>query len=168
MSELDKGYPNNRAETSHAEVRSMPYFPGSPPATAMQMGTTPLPSPVPQQAGRHAGGDGPPPPVHGRIVIEDEVVQKIASMAAMEVGGVAGLLSRADETHQGVRVSLRDSDVSLDLRLAVEYGCVVMDVAKIVKANVARVVGLMLGVRIVAVDVAIEDVWMPREAEALS
>ncbi|MBG6090276.1 Asp23/Gls24 family envelope stress response protein [Actinomadura viridis] len=116
--------------------------------------------------------------VKGRITIEDQVIEKIAALAAMEVQGVATSSARTSppspsETPPGlpgapaapdgprVRVHLHDNEVSLDLSVAVEYGCVVMDVAKEVKAHVARMVGQMLGMRVVAVNVSVEDVSMP-------
>ena len=45
--------------------------------------------------------------------------------------------------------------------IAVEYGCVIKDVAQAVQANVARVTGLMLGTRVAAVNVSVGDVRMP-------
>lgn len=99
--------------------------------------------------------------VKGRITIEDEVVEKIAALAAGEVDGVAALSERA----QAVRVHRGEGEMSLDLTVVVEYGCVIMDVAKAVKANVARVVGLMLGARVSAVNVVIDDVRPPAGAQ---
>jgi uncharacterized alkaline shock family protein YloU len=98
--------------------------------------------------------------VKGRITIEDEVVEKIAALAALEVDGVAALSERI----QGVRVHTRDNEVALDLTIVVEYGCVIMDVAKLVKTNVARVTSLMLGMRVTAVNVVVDDVRMPGQA----
>ena len=54
--------------------------------------------------------------------------------------------------------------MTLDLSIAVGYGSVIMEVARVVKANVARVAGHMLGMRVVAVNVAVEDVRMPAES----
>ncbi|WUI03733.1 Asp23/Gls24 family envelope stress response protein [Spirillospora sp. NBC_00431] len=115
--------------------------------------------------------------VDGRITIENGVIGKIAALAALEVDGVAALVPRpggaggpdapggagAARTRAGVRVDLdEDADeVTLDVAIAVEYGTVIKDVAKLVKANVARVAGLMLGMRITAVNVSVEDVHAP-------
>ncbi|MFI0356659.1 Asp23/Gls24 family envelope stress response protein [Actinomadura sp. 9N407] len=122
--------------------------------------------------------------VKGRITIEDQVIEKIAVLAALEVAGVAGSAActarsepaetagtRApvpvpglDAPKPGVRVHLHDNEVTLDLSVAVEYGCVIMDVAKQVKTNVARVVSRMLGMRVIAVNVAVDDVRAPSPA----
>ncbi|GLZ06864.1 hypothetical protein Acsp03_43300 [Actinomadura sp. NBRC 104412] len=86
-------------------------------------------------------------------------------MAALEVEGVAASSARAAGPASGQPGApgspAHDNEVSLDLRLAVEYGCAVMDVAKEVKRNVARMVSLMLGLRVAAVDITVEDVRAP-------
>ncbi|WP_018658033.1 Asp23/Gls24 family envelope stress response protein [Actinomadura flavalba] len=113
---------------------------------------------------RPAAADGVP----GRITIDDEVIEKIALLAAQEIAGVIAVEGRAGsggaaagERRAPVRVRTHDDQVSLDLALTVEYGSVVLDVATIVRANVARVVGRMLGMRVEAVNVAVEDVRLP-------
>ncbi|MFC6936093.1 Asp23/Gls24 family envelope stress response protein [Actinomadura yumaensis] len=108
------------------------------------------------------GRDGGDPGYGGRITIDDEVVVRIATLAALEVAGVVALTAREGPGRGGgVAVRLRDEEVSLDLGVAVEYGSVIMDVATAVRANVARVAGLMLGRRVAEVNVAVEDVRVP-------
>ncbi|MFC9977053.1 Asp23/Gls24 family envelope stress response protein [Spirillospora sp. NPDC127200] len=131
------------------------------------------PSALPRGHERGGSGDA----VQGRITIEDDVVERIAALAALEVAGVAALGGRAEAgtgrgtaaggpgARPGVRVHAREHEVTLDLVLTVEYGSVIMDVARVVKANVARVVGLMLGTRVAAVNVVVEDVRMPGGGE---
>ncbi|WP_067468757.1 Asp23/Gls24 family envelope stress response protein [Actinomadura macra] len=126
--------------------------------------------------GPHAEGPGPEAPsdgeggapTDGRITIEDEVIEKIAALAALEVHGVVGLAGPpgADERRGagGVRVRLHGDEVTLDLGIAVGYGSVIMEVARVVQANVGRVAGLMLGMRVAAVNVAVEDVRVTAEA----
>ncbi|MDL4777304.1 Asp23/Gls24 family envelope stress response protein [Actinomadura xylanilytica] len=178
------------------------------PATSMPPGPA-LPSgllmpPVPAPAGRpseggfvehpgapseHASEQFPPEGgtgVGGRITIEDAVIEKIATLAALEARGVVALTGRDGRTAPGgggghgggagrgpeaggpvgaaapegtgVRIQLLEHEVSITLGVVVEYGSVIMEVAEAVKANVARVVGLMLGMRVAAVNVAVEDV----------
>ncbi|WP_106399003.1 Asp23/Gls24 family envelope stress response protein [Actinocorallia populi] len=117
--------------------------------------------------------------VKGQIRIEDEVVEKIAALAALEVAGVAALGGRreASETMEevrrrigdgraapGVRALVADDEISLEVALVVEYGSIVIDVARTVKNNVAKNVSTMLGMRVAAVDVTVQDVRMPGEA----
>lgn len=114
--------------------------------------------------------------VKGRIEIEDEVVEKVAALAAIEVVGVADLggdVERAVESvrerigvgrkrgDQGVTAEIRGREVSITLEVVIEYGYVVMDVAREVKANVARSTNRMLGLRVVEVNVVVDDVVMP-------
>jgi uncharacterized alkaline shock family protein YloU len=119
--------------------------------------------------------------VKGRVQIEDEVVEKVAGLAAVEVAGVADLggnIARAFEAArdhlgaghrrgtQGVRARIEDRQVAIHVVIVIEYGAVVMEVAKAVKANVARAVSHMLGLRVVEVNVTVDDVSMPRHPAA--
>lgn len=176
MTDLDNGYPGNGGDGPRPEVRSMPFFPGPtgqaqapPPAPGVPLSAPPL---VPAQTpgGRHSQQHE----AEGRISIDDEVIEKIATLAALEVNGVATLVGRIEPGEdgrlgtgpggRGVRVHMHENTVSLDLGLIVEYGSVIMEVAKLVQGNVARVVGLMLGMRVIAVNVSVEDVQMPAES----
>lgn len=93
--------------------------------------------------------------VEGRITVDDAVLAKIAALAALEVAGVSG------PSPAGTRVAVDDGEATVHLAIAVEYGCVIKDVAQAVQANVARVAGLMLGTRVAAVNVSVGDVRMP-------
>jgi uncharacterized alkaline shock family protein YloU len=112
--------------------------------------------------------------------VADEVVEKVAALAALEVAGVADLggdLARAIESvrdrigigtrrgTQGVSAQIQDRQVGIDLTIVVEYGHVVMEVAAEVKANVARNVSRMLGMRVVEVNVTVDDVRLPGEGK---
>ncbi|MBB5077751.1 Asp23/Gls24 family envelope stress response protein [Nonomuraea endophytica] len=119
-----------------------------------------------------------PAVVKGRIKVADEVVEKVAALAALEVPGVAdmgGDLARAFESvrdrigigsrrgNQGVSAEIQDRQVAVNLVIVVEYGHVVMEVAAEVKTNVARTVGRMLGMRVTEVNVTVDDVRLPGE-----
>ncbi|MEW2355603.1 Asp23/Gls24 family envelope stress response protein [Spirillospora sp. NPDC029432] len=183
MTDLDKGFPGGGgAEPPRLEAGSMPFFP-APPAPA---GGAPLP-PVPAAP----PADAATPVVKGRVTIEDQVIEKIAVLAALEVDGVADAAARASWTGSGALggsggageaggpASLpaasgrplgephpHGHEVSLELGLTVAYGCPVMDVARQVRADVARMAGRMLGVRVVAVDISVEDVRPPAARNA--
>ncbi|UBU09930.1 Asp23/Gls24 family envelope stress response protein [Nonomuraea gerenzanensis] len=119
--------------------------------------------------------------VKGRIKVADEVVEKVAALAALEVAGVAdmgGDLARAFESvrdrigigsrrgTQGVSAQIQDRQVAVSVTIVVEYGHVVMDVAAEVKTNVARSVSRMLGMRVMEVNVTVDDVRLPGEGRA--
>jgi uncharacterized alkaline shock family protein YloU len=118
--------------------------------------------------------------VKGRIDIEDEVVEKVAGLAAVEVEGVADLggdVERAIEAvrervgvgakrgDQGVKAKINGREVSIRVTIVIEYGHVVMDVAREVKRNVAIQTNRMLGLRVVEVNVVVDDVEMPHGAQ---
>ncbi len=113
------------------------------------------------------------PDVKGRIHIADEVVEKIAGLAAMQVPGVADLggdFARVLESvrervgignkrgDQGVKADVKGQEVSIGVTIMVEFGHVVMDVARQVQANVAVQTNRMLGLRVVEVNVTVDDV----------
>jgi uncharacterized alkaline shock family protein YloU len=116
------------------------------------------------------------PMVKGRIEVADEVVEKVAALAAIEVEGVAdmgGDFARAIESvrerigigqkrgDQGVKARITGRDVAVDVVIMVMYGHVVMDVARNVQANVAVQTHRMLGLNVVEVNVTVDDVQLP-------
>ncbi|MFF4989844.1 Asp23/Gls24 family envelope stress response protein [Streptosporangium saharense] len=122
--------------------------------------------------------------VKGRIRVADEVVEKVAALATLEVAGVVGLgedpsgvleaigervstatatATAAGKRGRGVSAHVQDRTVAIDVSIVAEYGHVVMDVANEVKNNVARTVSRMLGMRVVEVNVGVEDVRLPGE-----
>ncbi|SDJ92646.1 Uncharacterized conserved protein YloU, alkaline shock protein (Asp23) family [Nonomuraea maritima] len=139
----------------------------------------------PEHAAGQPDGDGSPSyieapdsdsAVKGRIKVADEVVEKVAALATLEVEGVAdmgGDLARAYEAvrdrigygsrraTQGVTARIHDREVAVSLVIVVEYGHVVMDVASEVKDNVAKNVSRMLGMRVSEVNVTVDDVRLP-------
>src|SRR5262245_12715832 len=117
--------------------------------------------------------------VKGRIKVADEVVEKVAALAALEIPGVADLggdFERGFENirdriglgskraNQGVNAHIQDRQVAVDITIVIEYGHVVMEVANEVKTNVARSVSRRLGMRVVEVNVTVDDVRLPGDA----
>lgn len=123
---------------------------------------------------------GPMPEVKGRIEIHDEVVEKVAGLAAIEVEGVADLggdIERALESvrerigmgnkrgDQGIKAKVNGREVTIDVTIMIQYGYVVMDVARNVKYNVAHQTTRMLGLKVVEVNVVVDDVLLPQPAK---
>ena len=143
----------------------------------------PAPEQSPEQAGILVSDPAPDPrpaefaaPVKGRIDIEDEVVEKVAGLAATEVEGVADLGGDMERTvesvrermgvghrrgDQGVKAHITGREVAIEVTIVIEYGHVVMDVARDVKNNVSTQTARMLGLRVVEVNVVVDDVRMP-------
>ena len=120
------------------------------------------------------------PEVKGRIEIHDEVVEKVAALAAMEVEGVADLggdVARAIESvrerigmghkrgDQGIKAKVNGREVTIEVTIVIEYGHVVMEVARNVKYNVASQTSRMLGLKVVEVNVVVDDVRLPGEGK---
>jgi uncharacterized alkaline shock family protein YloU len=147
----------------------------APAATTVSTGTGVAPAPAPAAVAR-TGAE-----VQGRIHIADEVVEKVAGLAAMEVPGVADLggdMERALESvrerigigskrgDQGVKAEVKGHEVSVSVTIMVEFGHVVLEVARQVQANVARQTARMLGLRVVEVNVTVDDVRTARHRRA--
>jgi uncharacterized alkaline shock family protein YloU len=127
-----------------------------------------------------ARGPEPPrplPEVKGRIHIADEVVEKVAGLAAVEVEGVAdvgGDFARAIESvrerigignkrgDQGIKADVKGNEVMISVTIMVEFGHVVLEVARQVQLNVARKTQRMLGLKVVEVNVTVDDVRTSR------
>ena len=140
------------------------------PTAAQPAAAAPAAQPV------HAAA-APPRELKGRIHIADEVVEKVAGLAAMEVPGVADLggdFARALESvrerigignkrgDQGVKAEVSGHQVAISVTIMVEFGHVVLEVARQVQANVARQTQRMLGLAVVEVNVTVDDVRTPR------
>ncbi|GIH79200.1 Asp23/Gls24 family envelope stress response protein [Planobispora longispora] len=138
---------------------------------SLGVSVTPAPEPLP------TGPASSSAVVKGRIKVADEVVEKVAALATLEVTGVAGLGEEIDRLAEpirehgpggrrgprGVSAHVQDRTVAVDVTIVTEYGHVVMDVANEVKTNVARTVSRMLGMRVIEVNVGVEDVRLPGE-----
>ena len=149
----------------------------SPAATAPRFAPQPRVEQPRPEPGRPEQATGPLAEVKGRITIADEVVEKVAALAAMEVEGVADLggdFERAVESvreriglgnkrgDQGVKADVKGQDVAISVTVMVEFGYVVLDVARQVQLNVARKTQRMLGLRVVEVNVTVDDVRTTR------
>ena len=108
----------------------------------------------------------------GKINISDEVVSIVASLAANSVKGVAGMVSSISggfaellgkkNLSKGVKVSVTDKNVALDLSIIVEYGSKIPDVAWEIQEKVKSEVEAMTGLNVTAVNVSVEGVNVPK------
>lgn len=113
----------------------------------------------------------------GTTRIEDEVVEKIAAIAARSVPGVHDLggdtarffasmrervgLGDGDQGTRGVSARLRGEEVRINLTLMVEYGVKVHPLTEAVRTEVIRAVEDMLDLRVTEVNLVVDDVHMP-------
>jgi uncharacterized alkaline shock family protein YloU len=118
--------------------------------------------------------------IRKRIIIEDIVVQKIAGIAAQEVegiqmgggtaaaiGGFLDSVTGGGGTTRGVSVQVGEEEAAVDLTLAVEYGRQVPQVSEAVRHNVVQRVENQTGLRVVEVNITVNDVLLPEERPQL-
>ena len=104
----------------------------------------------------------------GRITISTAAIAQIVARTAAECYGVVGMVARGRErvarllprarALQGVTVTTTDEGVAIDLRVVVEHGLNLAEVASTVRSRVAYEVARLTGLNVTAVDVHIEDV----------
>jgi uncharacterized alkaline shock family protein YloU len=119
------------------------------------------------------------PSARGRTVIADEVVQKIAGIAAREVPGVYDLggdaarlfaavkerlhLEEERSGNRGVSVKLDGRTAEITVVIVIEFGFQVFSVTEKVREKVISSVENLLGLEVTAVDVNVDDVHVPDE-----
>lgn len=112
---------------------------------------------------------------NGATSIANGVVSKIAGMAAREIPGVYSMgngLSRrvsqlksmvpgsADTLSQGVSVEVGERESAMDLDIVTWYGQSIVDVTDAVRANVIDRVQDMTGLKVVEVNINVDDVYV--------
>ncbi|MBR5151927.1 MAG: Asp23/Gls24 family envelope stress response protein [Clostridia bacterium] len=113
---------------------------------------------------------------NGNVNISDEVVSIIASLAATEVKGVAGMNNSLPggiaeflgkkSLSKGVKVTFSEKTVVLDLSIIAEYGTKIPDVAWKVQEKVKSEVEAMTGLTVTAVNISVDGVNVPKPEAA--
>lgn len=135
-----------------------------------------------QTPAQQSGKGGPPQDVtalqtsRGTTAIADQVVSKIAGIAARDVAGVHALgggaarafgsirerIPGASTNHsQGVTVEVGEKEAAADVSLIAEYGVAIADLASGVRRNVITSVERMTGLTVTEVNVEVTDVFIP-------
>jgi uncharacterized alkaline shock family protein YloU len=117
----------------------------------------------------------------GKTSIADVVVAKIASIAAREIPGVHELLGQgvgsavsglaqrmthADSRSQGVNVEVGEREAAIDLRLTVEYGVSIPEVAEAVRRNIMNRIATMTGLIVKEVNIDVLDLYFAEDEQA--
>ncbi|MBO0868321.1 MAG: Asp23/Gls24 family envelope stress response protein [Micromonosporaceae bacterium] len=121
------------------------------------------------------------PADRGTTTIANEVVEKIAGIAARDVPGVydlggdtARFLSSVREklrlgeesAAQGVGVKLEGKQAEIEVVLVLEYGFQVFSVTEKVREKVISAVESLLGLEVTVVDVVVDDIHVDEHAHA--
>lgn len=104
----------------------------------------------------------------GRIIFADDVVATIASLAAADVPGVAGMsggvvegftekLGKKNLT-KGVKVEVGQEEVAIDISVLIQYGFRIRDVCVEIQKAVKTAIETMTGLRAVEINVFVQAV----------
>ncbi len=109
---------------------------------------------------------------NGNVNISDEVIAVIASLAASEVKGIAGMcggfgggiveLLGKKNLSKGVKLTVTEKSVVLELSVIAEYGAKIPAVAWELQKKVKSEVEAMTGLEVSAVNISIDGVNVPK------
>jgi len=109
----------------------------------------------------------------GQVQIADEVIAVIAGTAALEADGVVGLAGNFTDGlaaevlgkknfSKGVKIEVCESEVSVELNVAVRFGCKVHEVSAEVQRRVKNAVENMTGLNVTEVNLNVTGIQMER------
>ena len=117
----------------------------------------------------------------GQITVAESVVQKIAGKACREIAGVHAMGSSGSRAFgsireripgstgpnvaQGVGVEVGETEAAIDLDIVVEYGVSIAELGRSIQRNVKQSVERMTGLRVVEVNIAVDDVYLPADGD---
>lgn len=109
----------------------------------------------------------------GTIHIADEVLAVVAASAAMEVEGVSGLAANLSSDlaelmgkkvySKGVRLTVANGQVVVDISVLIQYGFTIPDVAKKVQEAVMAAVTNTSGMEVSRVNIQVAGISFRRE-----
>ena len=109
---------------------------------------------------------------NGNVNISDEVISVIASLAASEVKGIAGMcggfgggiveLLGKKNLSKGVKLTVTEKSVALELSVIAEYGAKIPAVAWELQKKVKSEVEAMTGLEVSAVNISVDGVNVPK------
>jgi uncharacterized alkaline shock family protein YloU len=118
----------------------------------------------------------------GQISVAEGVVQKIAGKACREIAGVHAMGtggtrafgsireripgSSGPNFSQGVGVEVGETEAAIDLDIVVEYGVAIAELGRSIQRNVKQTVERMTGLRVVEVNVAVDDVYLAADDDS--
>jgi uncharacterized alkaline shock family protein YloU len=117
----------------------------------------------------------------GQIAVAENVVQKIAGKACREIAGVHAMGtsgtrafgafrdripgSTGPNVAQGVGVEVGETEAAIDLDIVVDYGVSIAELGRSIQRNVKQTVERMTGLRVVEVNIAVDDVHLPADGD---
>ena len=120
------------------------------------------------------GTDPQPEKDVGNVSFANDVLAIIAGLAASEIEGVAGmagglaggiaeLLGRKNLA-KGIKITVNDKLIAVDINLIVTYGYKLHEVSRKVQANVVKAIETMTGLSVERVNVSVLGIQFTKEA----
>ncbi|MFD1735684.1 Asp23/Gls24 family envelope stress response protein [Bacillus salitolerans] len=108
---------------------------------------------------------------YGNVHIADQIVSLIASLAIVEVDGVAGTVTDLKDEmirvvnkktkQKGISVEKSEQDeISIDMRVALYYGVDILETCKTIQRVVKQEIEAMTGIQVNTVHVKVEQIKM--------
>ncbi len=105
----------------------------------------------------------------GNVIIDDEVIAKVAGLAALECYGVVGMASinvkdglvqllLGENLTKGIKVRTVEDQTTIEFHIIVEYGTNISVIADNLISNVKYAVKNMLGLELADVSVYVEGI----------
>ena len=129
-----------------------------------------------EQAEEDKSPRGPLQTSHGVTTIDENVVAKIAGMAARQVPGVYDMGNAVRRAFSavtdriptgqtnvtgGISVHKGDTQAAIDVTVVVEYGYSILDVCNSIRDNVIQQIEGTTGLEVVEVNINVTDVHLP-------
>ncbi|HET7640969.1 MAG TPA: Asp23/Gls24 family envelope stress response protein, partial [Ktedonobacteraceae bacterium] len=93
----------------------------------------------------------------------DGVKDVVSTGAGAAITGLATRVTRGDMRAQGVSVEVGEREAAASINIVVNYGVSIPLVAEAVRRNIIDRVETMTGLTMIAVDIAVNDLYFPEE-----
>jgi len=116
-------------------------------------------------------------PARGEVRVSNEIVAKIAQIAASEIDGVADFnrgpaswlqILGFPLSGQGVKVEVGTKEVAVDLDIAVNYGSRIPEIVRNIRKNVCQRITDMTGLDVVELNIRVNNIRFPDERLSLA
>ncbi len=108
----------------------------------------------------------------GKVTYANDVIAKIAALAAAEVKGIIGTsggsiqeMLGVKNLTKGLKVTVVGQTVSVELNVVVEYGSMIHKVCEQVQESIIKAIESMTDLKVTAVNVHVDSIKLPEEAK---